>query len=419
MADLEKDFARFSSHNGAYQYNYLPRLNFASEGTRNLTAPPTSTYLPRQSIATENTHHHNGPLDSNYPSRRAASTEQTRQHNHLHNPSFLSRHDPGTENARPQDSTVHHRPNYITPNKISSEDTYDHPCPTCEANAAYNNPPPRTSSPDSFQNGGNTFLNEDMSEEAALQKIRTAQSVNMSPELFEKLYLNPQTVVSGDLRKTFANPTPIALIGYVLTLTPLSCAYMGWRGAEASGAATVGVYYFMGGLLMLLGGILEFVLGNTFSSVVFASYGGYWFAYAVTFTSFYGATAPYGTTSAAPYESTWAFFLLFMGLLSFIYLICSLRTNIMFVITFAGLTIGFLVEAGSYWNNAQGNTNLGSTLLVSAGAIYFVADLAAWWVLFSQLLQSVDFPIQIPVGDISHLIKGYSERPKSSKGYPV
>ncbi|MCJ1292131.1 hypothetical protein MMC34_003681 [Xylographa carneopallida] len=418
MADLEKDFARFSSHNGNYQYNYLPRLNFASEGTRNMTAPPTSTYLPRQSMAADGPHHHSGPLDSNYPSRRAASTEQTRHHNHLHNPSFLSRHDPGTENARPQDSTVHHRHSFISPNKVSSEDTHDHSCPTCEAHAAYDHQPIRSSSPDSFQHAGNTFLNEDMSEEAALQKIKTAQSISMSPEMFEKLYLNPQTAVAGDLRKRFANPTPIALIGYVLTLTPLSCAYMGWRGAETSGAATVGVYYFMGGLLMLLGGVLEFVLGNTFSSVVFASYGGYWFAYGVTFTPFYGATTPFGVSSA-PYESTWAFFLLFMGLLSLIYLICSLRTNIMFVITFAGLTIGFLVEAGSYWNNAAGNTDSGSSLLVVAGAIYFVADLAAWWVLFSQLLQSVDFPIQIPVGDISHLIKGYSERPKSSKGYPV
>ena len=183
MADLEKDFARFSSHNGAYQYSYLPRLNFASEGTRNVTAPPTSTYLPRQSIAAENTHHHNGPLDSNYPSRHAASTEQTRHHNHVHNPSFISRHDPGSENGRPHNSTVHHRPSYISPNKVSSEDTHDHSCPTCEATAAYNNPPPRSSTPDSFQHAANTFLNEDMSEEAALQKLKTAQSVNMSPEV--------------------------------------------------------------------------------------------------------------------------------------------------------------------------------------------------------------------------------------------
>lgn len=85
----------------------------------------------------------------------------------------------------------------------------------------------------------------------------------------------------------------------------------------------------------------------------------------------------------------------------------------------SGLMLGFLVEAGSYWNSALGNSEVANGLLVGAGALYFVADLAGWWVLLSQLLQSVDFPIQVPVGDISHLIKGFSERPKSSKGYPV
>jgi len=34
-------------------------------------------------------------------------------------------------------------------------------------------------------------------------------TVTMSSEQFEKLYLNPKTEVKGDLRKTFANPTPL------------------------------------------------------------------------------------------------------------------------------------------------------------------------------------------------------------------
>ena len=34
-----------------------------------------------------------------------------------------------------------------------------------------------------------------------------------------------------------------------------------------------GIYLQQGGLLMTLGGILEFVLGNTFAFVVFCSYG--------------------------------------------------------------------------------------------------------------------------------------------------
>ena len=207
MADLEKDFARFSSHNGNYQYNYLPRLNFASEGTRNMTAPPTSTYLPRQSMAADGPHHHNGPLDSNYPSRRAASTEQTRHHNHLHNPSFLSRHDPGSETTRPQDSTVHHRHSFVSPNKVSSEDTHEHHCATCEAHAAYDNPPIRSSSPDSFQQTGNTFLNEDMSEEAALQKMKTAQSVNLTPEVSCSRIIEGFEIMVLDVREALPEST--------------------------------------------------------------------------------------------------------------------------------------------------------------------------------------------------------------------
>jgi len=62
----------------------------------------------------------------------------------------------------------------------------------------------------------------------ALRRIRTAGSISISPEMFEKLYLSPQNNVKGDLRKTFGNPTPLALVGFLLSLTPLSCDLMGW-----------------------------------------------------------------------------------------------------------------------------------------------------------------------------------------------
>lgn len=34
-------------------------------------------------------------------------------------------------------------------------------------------------------------------------------TVVLTPELFEKLYLTPQTPVKGQLRNTFGNPTPL------------------------------------------------------------------------------------------------------------------------------------------------------------------------------------------------------------------
>ena len=43
----------------------------------------------------------------------------------------------------------------------------------------------------------------------AVERLQTARSVSIPPELFEKLYLSPQNAVKGELRKTFANPTPV------------------------------------------------------------------------------------------------------------------------------------------------------------------------------------------------------------------
>ncbi|KAL8968423.1 MAG: hypothetical protein Q9197_004891 [Variospora fuerteventurae] len=105
----------------------------------------------------------------------------------------------------------------------------------------------------------------DTSSDEALRHIRTANTISISPELFEKLYLTPQQAVKGYLRNTFANPTP-------------------------------------GGLLMTLGGILEFVLGNTFAFVVFCSYGGFWFTLGSTLTPSFNAYGAYAKDPNEPWE---------------------------------------------------------------------------------------------------------------------
>lgn len=56
------------------------------------------------------------------------------------------------------------------------------------------------------ENGNGTAFKHD---ENSLNRLQTAGSVAMSPEMFEKLYLTPLTNVKGDLRKTFGNPTPM------------------------------------------------------------------------------------------------------------------------------------------------------------------------------------------------------------------
>ena len=45
----------------------------------------------------------------------------------------------------------------------------------------------------------------------------------------------------------------------------------------------------------------------------------------------------------------------------------------------------------------------------------FVSAAAGWWILFALVFASVDFPIQLPVGDLSHIIKGTSEKAAMKK----
>lgn len=133
---------------------------------------------------------------------------------------------------------------------------------------------------------------------------------------------------------------------------------------------------------------------------------------------------------------TLGFFLLFMGFLSLLYLICALRTNLVFVTIFFGLFMTFVILTGSYWNIAVNQGAVAARLQIASGAFAFLACLAGWWafiialrvcgskltvpgrwIFFAQMLASVDFPFQIPVGDISHLIRSGTEKAKDMERF--
>lgn len=251
-----------------------------------------------------------------------------------------------------------------------------------------------------------------------LRRIRTAGSVSISPELFEKLYLSPQNAVKGELRKTFANPTPVAIGGFLLALTPLSCILLGWRGSGLLGASDVGAYYFFGGLLMILGSVGEFFLGNTFPTIVFSTFGAFWLVYGSTLTPGYGAYTTYATNASEPlsglssptFAASFAFFLCFMGLLCFIFLIASVRTNVVFFLIFLLLVPAFSCLAGAFWHNAEGQTATGLKLQHAGAGLTFAVCMLGWYLFTVLVLAAVDFPLNLPVGDLSGVVKGASDR---------
>ena len=111
------------------------------------------------------------------------------------------------------------------------------------------------------------------------------------------------------------------------------------------------------------------------------------------------------------FYNAFSFFLLWMGVLCFIYLICSLRTNIVFVIIFFTLVLAFGCLAGAFWNIAEGNAMIGMRCVIAGGASAFVTCVAGWYIFAAILLAALDFPIALPVGDLSRVVKGKKESP--------
>lgn len=85
-----------------------------------------------------------------------------------------------------------------------------------------------------------------------------------------------------------------------------------------------------------------------------------------------------------------------MAILCFIYLICSLRTNICFFMIFLTIDIAFALLAAAYWQANNGNLGLSHNLQVAAGAVAFVTCLFGWWIFMAIMLASLDFPFSLP-----------------------
>lgn len=139
-----------------------------------------------------------------------------------------------------------------------------------------------------------------------VQRNQLTNTVTLSNEMFENLYLSPKGPIPKPLQKQLANPTPIAIMGFVVGLTPLSCEFMAWRGSGGFGVATTTNSIFFGGVLLTLAGIGEFILGNTFPFIVFMGYGAHFLTYSTTWIpafnaiGFFNPEAPAGPDQITP-----------------------------------------------------------------------------------------------------------------------
>ncbi|KAL3489185.1 GPR1/FUN34/yaaH family-domain-containing protein [Aspergillus germanicus] len=251
----------------------------------------------------------------------------------------------------------------------------------------------------------------------ALHRIRTAGSVSIPPELFEQLYLAPHNRVKGQLRQTFGNPTPLALGGFLICVTPLSMVLLGWEGAGGLDAANVGSLQYLGGLLLILGAIGEWILGNTFPATVFGIFGGFSFSFSATLQPAFNAFGAYSPDPSDPskgmnptFYATFSFFLVAILLVLAVLGIASIRTNLCFFLLFCVFVPAVGCLSGSFFSLVHGNAALALQLQHVAAGLLLAGCCIGFYIFLSLVLASVDFPLAIPLGDLSTIIKRAKEK---------
>ncbi|OGE47747.1 hypothetical protein PENARI_c037G10157 [Penicillium arizonense] len=254
---------------------------------------------------------------------------------------------------------------------------------------------------------------------AEIHRYQTADSVLLPipRDAFEKLYLAPKTPIAGKLRSTFGNPTPISLMGFLLAAMPTAMLTMGWRGAGGNGGAILPVYIFFGAMVQIFGAIGEWILGNTFPCALFFTYGTFWLVQGTSLMPFFAVGTNYSPTGntlegimTPEYNATVGLYYVTLAILTFVYLICSLRTNVCLFLALFLLVITFGLFAGTYFQLALGNLEQAAKLQKTAGATNFALCIPILYIFIAQILDAVDFPITLPVGDLSTIILGKSQK---------
>jgi len=164
----------------------------------------------------------------------------------------------------------------------------------------------------------------------------------------------------AEAASTHANPAPLGLSAFALTTFVLSVANAGI--ISSSDHTFLGLAFF-GGLCLLLAGFWEYRSGSTLHATAFTAYGAFWISYG------YGvATGAFSTAGLSYYFLAWA-------ILSFVFLVSSLKTHgaliaffLFFTLTALSLTI-WEFSSNTAWQHIGGWLGIITAILAGYSAM--------------------------------------------------
>ncbi|KAI1610139.1 GPR1/FUN34/yaaH family-domain-containing protein [Exophiala viscosa] len=250
--------------------------------------------------------------------------------------------------------------------------------------------------------------NDFIKSEPPLAHAMSSSAISMSAEVFEKLYMTPETPRVGDNLRRFANPTPLGFMGFVIAAITFSMVLLGFGGASGL-SPVVGIFFFTGPLLLLLATIFEWIMGNFFPMMAFGALTVFWLSFGLLQLPTLGLATPYDSAAGAAdgalskeYNAAIALYLLVWGFALFTFLILSTKTNLGLASIFVTVTTGAFLLSGAYWKLSTGAYATAKILQKAGGGMILVTGFLSWYMTVVMMAAEMQFPIRLPVGDLNH-----------------
>lgn len=210
----------------------------------------------------------------------------------------------------------------------------------------------------------------------------------------------PTPVTDNTPTSGIADPAPLGLAAFALTIFLLSAKNAGWTDGTDAWLAFAFAY---GGLVQLLAGMGEFRNRNVFGATAFSTYGGFWLGLAL-YTQFVAGTA----TSPSQTDNDLGWILLAFAVFNTYMLLWSSQVNEAMMAFFLTLEITEVVLFIGYFSSSSGTIKLGGYLGV-------LTALTAWYASAAGVINGVRGRTVLRVG---HPI-GAGRQHRTAPAYPA
>jgi len=212
--------------------------------------------------------------------------------------------------------------------------------------------------------------------------------------------------------KKFANPAPLGLSAFALTTFVLSLIQMGAKDLTEPNLVVAAAFGY-GGLVQLLAGMWEMAVGNTFGATALSSYGGFWISFAIILTP--GGFEIVSTLESSPggvpeFLNSFGIFLMGWFIFTFLLLLCTLKSTVMFFLLFFWLDMAFLLLGIGYLQNDGKEPK--KACIQAGGAFACLSAFWAWYNAFAGMADRTNSFVLVPVFHFPWSEKGREARGK-------